>query len=209
MASSKILLVEGTDDFHVVLNLQGSRGFRILDKSQIKNLEGVDKLLESLPVQIRASEAGVVGAILDADTNLADRWQGIRARLEQLGYLSIPEIPDLNGTIVNPPLQTLLPKVGIWLMPDNSTSGILEDFLRFLVPANDTLVSVAEATIDSLPHKPFPQKDRSKALMHTWLAWQLEPGRPFGQAITARFLDTNVAHADTFILWLKTLFEDL
>lgn len=210
MASPKLLLVEGTDDYHVVLNLQGSRGFRVLDKKQILDLQGVENLLESLPVQIKGMNVpgGAVGAVLDADTSLIDRWRSVRDRLIQLKYPDVPTDPMTGGTIVEPPPGELLPRVGIWLMPDNSTEGILEDFLRSLVPADDRLLTVAEQVIDSLPVKLFPAKDRSKALMHTWLAWQLEPGKPFGQAITARVLDSNGRLADLFVRWLQDLFAD-
>ena len=208
MAASKLLLVEGNDDYHVVLNLQGARSIRVLDKAQIHDLKGVDALLESLPVRIKASAGGAVGAILDADLNLAGRWHGIRNNLRQLGYTEVPDDPLPQGTIVQPPTGTLRPKVGIWLMPDNSTSGILEDFLKFLVPSDDLLIAAAEQAIDSLPVTLFPEKDRSKALMHTWLAWREEPGKPFGQAITAHYLDANVGQADIFLQWLQDLFSD-
>jgi len=42
--------------------------------------------------------------------------------------------------------------------------------------------------------------------MHTWLAWQEEPGKPLGTAITAKFLDANVAQVDVLVAWLKALF---
>ena len=48
--------------------------------------------------------------------------------------------------------------------------------------------------------------DEPKAVIHTWLAWQKEPGRPFGTAITARFLDPNVPEVDVLVAWLKRLF---
>ncbi len=42
--------------------------------------------------------------------------------------------------------------------------------------------------------------------MHTWLAWQNKPGRPFGTAITARYLDADVPEATAFVAWLEKLF---
>ncbi|MES2708229.1 MAG: DUF3226 domain-containing protein [Verrucomicrobiota bacterium] len=213
MAGSKSLLVEGVDDKHVILALQGTFSPRVLDKTQIHDLEGYPNLLRRLPREIQASEGGAVGAVLDADINLAHRWSGIRQMLEGKGYRNVPHAPTPAGTIVTPPLDTLLPKVGIWLMPDNSTSGILEDFLKFLVPEGDTLLAFASETINQLPEKSsadkfFADKDRPKALMHTWLAWQAKPGTPFGQAITASFLDANAAQADVFVKWLQELFAD-
>jgi hypothetical protein len=93
-------------------------------------------------------------------------------------------------------------------MPDNSSKGILEDFLRFLVPKGDVLLPYAEETVQGLPEKRFSENDRPKALIHTWLAWQGDPGRPFGQAITARFLQPDVKEAAVFVEWLKSLFTE-
>jgi hypothetical protein len=47
---------------------------------------------------------------------------------------------------------------------------------------------------------------RSKALIHTRLAWQKTPGRPMGQAITAQVLPPNKPPAARFVDWLKNLF---
>ena len=45
-----------------------------------------------------------------------------------------------------------------------------------------------------------------KAHVHTWLAWQKEPGKPMGQAITKRYLDANAPHAQQLIVWIRKLF---
>jgi len=46
----------------------------------------------------------------------------------------------------------------------------------------------------------------SKAVIHTWLSWQDEPGKPLGQAITANLLKPETDLAQVFINWLKKLF---
>jgi hypothetical protein len=53
----------------------------------------------------------------------------------------------------------------------------------------------------------FKAVDRSKAIIHTYLAWQDEPGRPMGPAITKQALqpDTNIARS--FTSWLIQLFK--
>ena len=53
----------------------------------------------------------------------------------------------------------------------------------------------------------FGDLAKPKALIHTWLAWQKYPGTPFGTAITARFLDPDVAQVDVLVSWLKRLFN--
>lgn len=206
MAGEKILMVEGVDDYHVVLNLQGKHGIRVLDREEIRRHDGLESLMESLPVQLKASDGGVLGIVIDADQNFEARWQAVAHALSVAGYEEIPERPDRTGLILQPPQRTFLPKFGAWLMPDNTSRGILEDFLRFLVPEGDVLLPYAEQTLRNLPEQRFSDNDRPKALIHTWLAWQNEPGRPFGQAIAAQFLKHDVTEATIFVEWLKSLF---
>ena len=208
MANRRVLLVEGIDDEHVMKHLCGNHDIPQLD--EIKQHGGAAQLLESVPVRIKASEEGdVVGLIIDADTNLDGRWESIRGRIVEMGYNNAPELPMPGGTILDAPAGTLLPRLGIWIMPDNRTNGILEDFLRFLVPQPNALLEHVEQSVADIPDEErrfrLPE-DEPKAIVHTWLAWQREPGRPFGTAITARFLDPNVAEARVLASWLRRLF---
>ncbi len=52
----------------------------------------------------------------------------------------------------------------------------------------------------------FPENHTIKAQFHTWLAWQQEPGKPMGQAITKKFLDSNSPSALQFISWVTRVF---
>jgi len=95
-------------------------------------------------------------------------------------------------------------------MPDNTlSSGMLEHFIGFLVPAGDPLWYRAEDCIEHIPPETrrFPPQHQIKAHVHTWLAWQIEPGAPLGQAITKRYLDADAPHARQLIAWLRRLFE--
>jgi len=207
MAARKILLVEGKDDEHVLKHLCGARNVGKLDK--IKTYDGVSILLESFPVQLKASEDGdIVGLVIDADTDLASRWESLRVRLIRAGYENVPENPSPVGTILDPPVDRLLPRVGIWIMPDNQTKGILEDFLQFMVPEGSMLFEHVKSSVAHIPEgaRRFSQLAEPKAIIHTWLAWQKEPGKPFGTAITEKFLDPSVAQVDVLVQWMKSLF---
>ncbi len=201
-----MLLVEGADDKHVLNNICSNRGLPQLD--DVKPLGGVSELLVAIPVQLKASnEVGdVVGVVIDADTDFDARWQSIRDRLTKAGYKDMPAAPDQKGTILEPPTSSALPRVGVWIMPDNRTCGTLECFLQFLVPRPNELLDHAAACVESITDPLFGPNDKLKAIMHTWLAWQAEPGRPYGTAITARFLDPNVPQVDALISWLERLF---
>jgi hypothetical protein len=207
MADWKILLVEGPDDGHVLKHICGNRGIAHLD--EVKPHGSVDTLLESIPVRLKASEDGdIVGVVIDADTDMKARWRSLRDRLINVGYQNVPADPAPDGTILDPPARTLLPRVGIWIMPDNQSNGILEDFLRFLVPQEGTLFNHVRSSVATIPEadRRFSTLAEPKAIIHTWLAWQKEPGKPLGTAITARFLDPHVAQVDVLISWLNRLF---
>jgi hypothetical protein len=206
MAARKILLVEGSDDEHVLKNLCGQRGVQNLD--EITQLGSVERLLENVPVRLKESDVEALGVVIDADTDIAARWQSLRDRLSKAGYQGVPASPNSAGTILSPPPRSLLPRVGVWIMPDNQTRGILEDFLRFLVPPGSPLFSHVESSVATIPEteRRFSQLAQPKAIIHTWLAWQADPGKPLGTAITAKFLDPNVAQVDVLVAWLKSLF---
>lgn len=206
--AKRVLLVEGTDDEHVLKHICGNRGIPHLD--HVTPHGSVDNLLDSVPVRLKTSEDGdIVGVVIDADTDLAARWQSLRDRLTRVGYQGVPDNPATDGTIIDPPPGALLPRVGIWIMPDNQTKGILEDFLRFLVPGGSRLFDHVTTSVATIPEgeRRFSQLAEPKALIHTWLAWQEEPGKPMGTAITARYLDPNVVQVDVLVSWLKRLFR--
>jgi hypothetical protein len=93
-------------------------------------------------------------------------------------------------------------------MPDNTLPGMLEDFARFLVPPGDNLWPRACDCIDNIPvdQRRFPAQHLIKAQMHTWLAWQQQPGLPLGLAVTTRYLDANAIHAQQLVAWIRRLF---
>lgn len=208
MANRKMLLVEGTDDEHVVRHICGS--YAISPVPDIRAHGGVENLIGSIPTSINSAgdEGDVVGILVDADENLQYRWQAVRQRIVNAGYENAPEQPAADGIIIEPPVASILPRVGVWIMPDNQSAGILEDFLRFLAPAPNALLEYAEACVNGIPPEElrFRAVDEPKALMHTWLAWQKTPGRPFGMAIKAHFLDPDVPQAAVFAAWLRNLF---
>lgn len=206
MAGRTIMLVEGTDDEHVVKHICGNHGIPHVD--EIKEHGGVEGVVENIPIELKfaSGEGDVVVVVMDADESVTSRWQELHDILRGAGYEDIPDHPNPDGTILSPPFRSLLPRAGVWIMPDNTTGGILEDFLRFLVPQPNALFDHAESSVNSVPERRFSENDRIKAVIHTWLAWQEEPGRPYGTAITAGFLDPQSTHAVAFASWIRRLF---
>jgi hypothetical protein len=227
--SKNLIITEGKDDMYVFHHLLAYHGIPegLID---FKPYDGITILLEVLPEQLRASGLERLGVVVDADTDLTARWNSLKHILTQAGFLNIPNLPSPEGTIINQDsfaaviteagdqiiteegatiVQEGLPKVGIWLMPDNKLPGMLEDFVRFLVPENDLLLNKAKGCLDEIPkdQRKFSEAHFAKAHIHTWLAWQKEPGTPLGSAINQRYLKADAAHAKLLIEWIKRLFE--
>ena len=203
MADKFRLLVEGKDDEHVVYQIRDQHGlspiFQVIDK------KGIDNLLETLDVELIAGDLKRLGIIIDADADLQSRWQSITAILAQEGYTGFPQQPSPNGTIIEQKGK----RIGIWIMPDNLATGMLEDFVGSLVPPGDVLWTFAVECVNAVILKDlrFPLVGRSKALIHTWLAWQENPGSPLGLAIKNSRLDPNAPSALPLVNWLQRLFD--
>jgi len=216
------LLVEGTNDSHVLRHLLRRHHIRVQDADDgssddlefhltVKQTRGVSNLLEQLPTMIRAAEAKNlgIGVVVDANADAGKRWKEIVDRIRGVGSYAFPERPCKDGTIVPPSDGTLLPRVGVWMMPDNQGKGAIEDFLKFLMPTtgdSHKLYDHVVSSVDSIPSPAFKKKKRSKAELHTWLAWQEDPGTPMGLAITKKFLDPDVRQADDLVAWVRRLF---
>jgi len=94
-------------------------------------------------------------------------------------------------------------------MPDNRLPGMLESFVACLIPDGDPLDLRARDCLRQIECDGLNRYrliHRPKAFIHTWLAWQENPGLPMGQAITAQALNHNKVLAATFMGWLNCLF---
>jgi uncharacterized protein DUF3226 len=201
----RAMLVEGPDDQGVLVAILRYLGAPERDP-EVRKADGIDDLLHrKLPVQLKESDLGQLGIVVDADSNAEDRWKAVRGVLTAAGYKKIAGKPPLGGAII---MESGLPTVGIWIMPDNSASGAVEQFAKLLVPADDKLWAQAEIAVGQAVaiERRFGLTGEMKAVMHTWLAWQKEPGRPMGQAITKRFLEPSAAGANDLCDWLRRLF---
>jgi len=200
----KELLVEGKNDQHVIWNL--CKQHNIPEVFSVRDGMGVDKLLRSIPVRLKISGLEVLGIVLDADQDVAGRWRAVCEQLQRAGYVNLPDSPDSRGTII---YEEERPRVGIWLMPNNSSPGMLEDFVSYLIPDEDALKPKAENILNEIEDEGLARygAHHQKAFIHTWLAWQETPGQPMGQAITARVLRADNEIVQIFVDWLNLLFN--
>ena len=198
-ADSRVLLVEGQDDEYVVSRLleqhKSALPFSILNKQTIS------KLLPSISLEIGAPDRQAVGILVDANDDIAARWDAVRGQLSKADILP-PTAPDSAGTIIDG-----TPRVGIWLMPDNESSGELEDFVVRMIPDGDEVWPLSQRYIEEIPEaeRKFSAKKKLRAQLYAWLAAREDP-RQMGLAIRAHDLEVDGDLSKTFVAWLAKLF---
>lgn len=199
--SGKVLLVEGSNDEHVVRHIWKSRHnssqpFEILDK------QGYNTLLDSITTELVAIERETVGILIDANDAPEKRWREITDHLTKFFDIQVPTKPEKSGTIIDSQ-----PRVGIWMMPDNHSSGELENFIRELIPDEDPIWPLACDYINGIPldDRKFRPHKELRAQIHAWLAARERP-RPMGTAIGHGDLDVHQPAASHLYEWLHRLF---
>ena len=141
--------------------------------------------------------------------------------------IEVPSSPELAGTIIDS-----TPRVGIWLMPNNTSPGELENFVSEMIPADDPVWPLSETYIDDIPQaqrkftekkilrakihlcnvsrinrmRLFTEKKILRAKIHAWLATREDP-RQMGAAIGAHDLQVDGTLSTAFANWLQRLFE--
>lgn len=196
----KVFLVEGPDDKHVVLHLwkrlrQSEPPFNIVDKGNI------DELLKAIEPEIRVPDRAAVGIVVDANNDPNARWAAISHRLREAGIVPSAAL-SFDGTITGG-----TPRIGVWLMPDNQSTGEIEDFVQRMIPHDDPAWPLAQQYIRDIPEeaRKFRATKASRAELHAWLATREEPGF-MGSAIGRGDLKTDGPLCTEFAEWIERLF---
>lgn len=196
------LLVEGNDDQHILWAI--CEKYKLPQNFDVIDCKGIDPLLTKIPVYLKTHGLQSIGIIIDADENLENRWNALKSRLSQT--FPIPDTFPKEGLIVKNEEGI---KLGVWIMPNNEEKGMIEDFIRFLIPEDDKLLPEINKFLSEIEAKGIHKYNEihcSKAKIHAWLALQERPGVPMGQAITKRYLTTGTEGFKVFLTWLKKLF---
>ena len=199
----RVLLVEGQNDKHVVLQLCNRHP--AIQDFLIRDRDNVEQLLESVGGELNSPGLLALGILVDADTNPAARWDAVKNRLLEEGVQDLDQ-PNTNEVVVTTEGK---PRVGIWLMPDNESSGELENFVEQMIPAGDPVWPLAQNYITQIPSedRKFTESKELRAKIHAWLATREDP-RQMGLAIRTRDLEVDGDLCQNFLAWLTNLFGE-
>ena len=207
------LLVEGETDKRVIPYLMESHGVTWPDNLSeypvfIEAYGSVDEILKPgvLEGEIRASGLEALGVVVDADGDAAARWDDLKIWCGS-EFTELPERIPAEGLEVE---HSGGPRFGIWIMPNNRITGMLEDLLVQLIPDDSRdLYELAQACAGESRHRGARYRDvhERKAQLHTWLAWQDPPGLQLHDAVKGPVLDATRPESQPFVRWFRSLFD--
>lgn len=195
----------------------------------IKATGGVSKLRKAIKPQLEEATLDTLAIIVDADDPPDENMEGndtsggsAKPRWQQI----VNQIAKVAGTNWQPP--ELSPsgaafditvagnrvRIGIWIMPDNASHGMLESFFEQLIPESDPVLPKSLEYIEFVKQidegTRFKNTHEAKARVDAWLAVQNPPGYPMGRTVKQRndLLSLNSELAVAFRDWLnKMIFE--
>lgn len=218
--SEKILLVEGGSDSGFFRSLTNRIGIGDLsikpptDVSQPSN--GVDNVIKSLPLILRQITDGStcrLGVVIDADytsnsNGPEHRYNQVTNELKKYNYTIPVYAPKNDGHIFTN--NEGMPNVGLWIMPNNESDGMLEDLIICSVKSEQqkNLLDHATTSVNALPVTLFNIKIHlQKALTNTLLSWQKYPGSGLSSAIRDNIIDLECAEMKNLCSWLSIVFN--
>ena len=204
------LFVEGKNDKHVVSAL--CNYYNIPENFDIIPCDSIDQVFNHLKLALMdPTKNPKIGIIVDADQSIENRFKTFQSHISQTNFYDMGTLNLKESGLIMFPKEKGNPVVGAWFMPDNKLNGMLEDFVMSFEGTDNTLMKEADSVLNTIEQKGIQKyKDihRSKAKVHTYLAWQEVPGMPMGQAITTHVLNPNSSKAKIFVDWLSNLFRE-
>jgi hypothetical protein len=216
-----LLLVEGTKDLYALAELCEMMGTPWKPEPvYIEDRGGVSTLLAELHTDLEDDQASRIGIIIDADPKFDPQGQEQAEAVHRAAQRAYERLYNRLCTRF-PTLPPSLPadgahseihdgtRVGVWVMPDNQLKGFLETFLLTMIDSEDALIAYAGAASRAARRHlgaPFKEAQSDKAQLHTWLAWQDEPGDSPSDAVKFRKLKPS-NEAQRFYAWFTRLFD--
>jgi hypothetical protein len=217
--ASHVLLLEGDDDKYffnklcVLFNLNPDIKVAVPKDFNSQNSKG--GVFESLPPllkQLADGSLSKLAVIVDADyeeqhgLGYQKTIQKITDLLTLQDFVLIQNAENhVTGLIFENGAE--LANFGLWVMPNNQNSGMLEDFVKTCIKTDElSLFNHAQQVVHAISEPKFKPHHYAKAEVATWLAWQKQPGHGLYCAVKDDLLNTDHALFQELAHWLKKIF---
>lgn len=194
---SKVLVVEGRDDFEFFIALLRNLG--LLPEIEVRNAGGEikEEYLKTLIATRGFPNVVSLGIVRDAEKeNAKSAFDSVCNGLKKVG-LSVPEKPlaVVDGE----------PNVSVYIMPDCENPGMLETLCLESVN-NSLIISCIDQYFQCIENKNIHVPDNMfKARFHTFLSAQEEPGLLLGEAAHRGYLPWDNPAFDSIKDFLRSL----
>jgi hypothetical protein len=195
ICQKKVLAVEGKDEvefFKALLKHVGITGFEISD------VGGKDKFKTKFPALVRRtgfSDVEVLAVIRDADNDAEGAFKSIRDILRKEGF----EPPEDHNRFSHSK-----PKIGIFIMPGNSDTGMLEDLCLETVK-NHPAMDCVNTFIACVSHLDAAPGNLAKAKAQAFLAAMRNIVNSVGVAAQKHYWDFDSVALKEIKAFLKNL----
>lgn len=200
-----ITVLEGMAKFHMLSALKDQLGLWQLEirKPEPNSRLGRDTILARIVATLNVSGTDAVLIMCDAESEPAERvWSRIRQQLSLPDDVALPS-SGFIGTAGNGR------KVGVWIMPNNRDSGMIEDLYLSAIPAADREIQLASNFVHGLEHPKFLKTEPNarsrayaKAKLTVWLGIQQEPAMP-GEALRRGYIRHDAQSLAPLCNWLR------
>lgn len=213
----QVLLVEGVADINFYSSFcreSFARYIKVMTPSgagaRVDSKTNAIHVLPTLLSQLDDGSIDNLGIVVDADykeehgLGFANTLDKIREKVVAHGF-SVETQRQEGGFLFQHPDG--LPPFGAWIMPDNRSDGMLEDFLQKSVDENQkALHNHATTIVNGLREPLFKPIHRAKAEVATWLSWQKMPGAKVESTVGDRLINLASPECQAFDLWLRAVF---
>lgn len=196
---SNLFIVEGKDEKNVIEAFLDRFGnvetpYRIHSTDGIDNMGNFLRLLPRLP---GFEELRSIGIVADADNDCNNRFKSIVSFLESVN-LEAPHAPGI--------VTSSIPKIGVFIMPNNKDNGCLED-LFVLTVSNTPIYSCISSFFECAAEKGFIPRRRSKAFSQAVLSCNQEFVKDLGVGAKKGYWDFNHNSFKAFREFILTVVE--
>ena len=176
----------------------GKASTSLVENIQVEAYEGKNKLpdyLAALVLRPGFGDLNSLGVTRDADNNAQSGFDSVRDALRRIGLAA----PSTHVAI-----EQGKPQVGIFILPDGQSLGMLEDLCLASLASHpsmqclDDYFNCIQRQTGRLPN------NLSKARIHAWLSSQERPDLPLGLAAEKGYIDWSNAAFDPIKKFLST-----
>lgn len=191
----KVLLVEGDDEFYLLLELLKWLGLDV----DVRVYGGVSELaptLRAIRIAKGFDSVTTLGIWRDADGTAADALQSVKLALQTADLT----VPNASGSFTDG-----YPRVGFFILPDGVATGSLENVCLASVRKDGILACVDGfvACLQAAGAELHPNLGKTR--VHAFLSSRNEPGLKIGEAAKAKHWDFEHHAWQPLIEFLKDM----